>query len=267
MTRPIVTLLTDFGTRDGYVGAMKGVILARCPEAQLVDLAHEIEPGDVASASFALAVAAPHFPPGTVHVAVVDPGVGSARRGLALELGEQRYVGPDNGTFGEVLAQAGAARPSVRSLENAALWRAPVSPTFHGRDVFAPIAAHLAAGGRLEDVGPALAPDALVRLAASEPTGSGGALRGSVIHVDRFGNLVTNLRPGAGPGRADACVEIAGRVLPVVATYADAPSGALVALVGSSGRLEIAVNGASAAERLGAGVGRVVLFRAPREPA
>ena len=145
---PIITLLTDFGTADGYVGAMKGVILARCPDARLVDLAHEIAPGDVAAASFALAAAAPHFPPGTVHVAVVDPGVGTARRGLALEVGGQRYVGPDNGIFGVVLADArvaDAAPPAVRALEDARLWRVPVSPVFHGRDVFAPVAAHLAA--------------------------------------------------------------------------------------------------------------------------
>jgi len=271
VSRPIVTLLTDFGGRDGYVGALKGVLLTRCPEAKLVDLAHEIPPGDVAAAAFALAAAAPYFPPGTVHLAVVDPGVGTARRGLALELGAQRFVGPDNGLFSIVLADAAAAAPPTAmrasSLENAALWRAPVSPVFHGRDVFAPVAAHLAAGGRLEDVGPALAPDALVRLAASEPTESDGALRGAVIHVDRFGNLLTNLRLPADAARAGARVEIDGHALPVVRTYGDAPSGALVALVGSTGRLEIAVNGASAAQRLGAGVGHVVIFRAPREPA
>ena len=264
--RPIVTLLTDFGSRDGYVGAMKGVILSRCPDATLVDLAHEIAPGDVAGAGFALAAAAPHFPPGTVHVAVVDPGVGTARRGLALALGGQLFVGPDNGIFGVALDDAPDAPLEARSLENATLWRAPVSAVFHGRDVFAPVAAHLASGGALEAVGPALARDALVRLAASEPEGSGGALRGRIVHVDRFGNLLTNVRlaPGAA---ARGAVEIAGRTLAVVATYGDAPSGALVALVGSTGRLEIAVNGGSAAGVLGASVGGVLLFRAPREPA
>jgi hypothetical protein len=141
-----------------------------------------------------------------------------------------------------------------------------VSPAFHGRDVFAPVAAHLAAGGALDAVGPALARDALVRPAASEPTWSGGALRGEVVHVDRFGNLITNLRLAAGatPG---AVVELDGRALPLVATYGDAPPGALVALVGSTGRIELAVNGGSAAARTGAGVGRVLVLRAPREPA
>ena len=266
MSRPIVTLLTDFGSRDGHVGAMKGVILSRGPEARLVDLAHDVAPGDVAAASFALAAAAPHFPPGTVHVAVVDPGAGTARRGLALELGAHRYVGPDNGLFAIVLADASDAPLAARALENPALWREPVSPVFHGRDVFAPVAAHLASGGALDAVGPALARAALVGAAASEPTWSGGALRGRVVHVDRFGNLVTNVRVAAGAARG-ASVEIEGRTLTVVATYGDAPSGALVALVGSTGRLEIAVNGGSAAERLGASVGRVLLFRAPREPA
>jgi S-adenosylmethionine hydrolase len=132
--------------------------------------------------------------------------------------------------------------------------------------VFAPVAAHLAAGGGLAEVGPALAPEALVRLAASEPTWSGGALQGEVVHADRFGNLVTNLRLAPAVATAGA-VELDGRALPVVTTYGDAPSGALVALVGSTGRLEIAVNGGSAAQRTGAGVGRVVVFRAPREPA
>jgi S-adenosylmethionine hydrolase len=262
---PLVTLLTDFGGRDGYVGAMKGVILTRCPEARIVDLGHDVPPGDVAAASFALAAAAPHFPP-AVHVAVVDPGVGSARRGLALRIGEQRYVGPDNGLFAVALADAPHAPLAIHSLENRTLWRAPVSPVFHGRDVFAPVAAHLAAGGALEDVGPLLERDALAGSAASEPTWSGGALRGQIVYVDRFGNLVTNVRvaPDAAQG---AEVEIAGRTLALARTYQDAPSGELVALVGSTGRLEIAVNGGSAAQRLGASVGRVLLVRAPREPA
>jgi hypothetical protein len=264
---PIVTLLTDFGARDGYVGAMKGVILSRCPDARVVDLAHDLAPGDVAGAAFALAASAPHFPPGTVHVAVVDPGVGTARRGLALELGAQRFVGPDNGIFGIALADAGAtAALRLHALENAALWHAPVSPVFHGRDVFGPVAAHLASGGALADVGPALARDALVRLAASEPTWSGGALRGEVVHVDRFGNLVTNLRLAAHDAAAGS-IALDGRALRFVRTYGDAAPGELVALVGSTGRIELAVNGGSAAQRTGAGVGRVVVFRAPREPA
>jgi S-adenosylmethionine hydrolase len=246
---------------------MKGVILSRCPDAHVVDLAHDILPGDVAGAAFALAAAAPHFPPGAVHVAVVDPGVGTARRGLALELGGQRFVGPDNGIFGLLLADAVATPvPRAHALENAALWRAPVSPVFHGRDVFAPVAAHLAAGGALAEVGPALALDALVRLEASEPTWSAWALRGEVVHVDRFGNLVTNLRL-APDAAAAGSIELGGRALRFVRTYAEAPPRALVALVGSTGRIELAVNGGSAAERTGAGVGRVVVFRAPREPA
>jgi S-adenosyl-L-methionine hydrolase (adenosine-forming) len=259
----IVTLTTDFGSADGYVGALKGVLLARFEPARIVDLAHDVAPGDVASASDVLARAAPHFPPRTVHVAVVDPGVGTARRGLALLLEQQLYVGPDNGIFSGVLELGG--EPSAFALENWGLWREPVSPVFHGRDVFAPVGAHLASGGDLREVGPALEPASLVRLTRPEPSAEGGALRGEVVHVDRFGNLVTNLRlPEGAPA---ASVELAGRTLALSLTYGDAAPGELVALVGSTGRVEIAVNGGSAAARLEGRAGLVVTLRAPREPA
>ena len=258
----IVTLTTDFGTADGYAGAVKGAILARLPSARLVDLSHELAPGDVAGASHLLARAAPYFPQGTVHLAVVDPGVGTARRGLALRAGGQIFVGPDNGIFGAVL-EALAETPVLHALENRSLWRSPVSPVFHGRDVFGPVAAHLAGGGELSAVGPSLAPGGLVRLPAPAPSPVAGGLRGEVVHVDRFGNLVTNLcAPGAG---APASVEIAGRALPLSRTYADVAPGALVAVIGSSGRVEIALRDGSAAAHLGTGAGLVVILRAPRE--
>lgn len=259
----IVTLTTDFGSADGYVGAMKGVILARFEPARIVDLAHDLAAGDVAGASDVLARAAPYFPPRTVHVGVVDPGVGTARRGLALLVEDQLYVGPDNGIFSGVLELGGDA--SVFALENWGLWREPVSPVFHGRDIFAPVAAHLASGGDLREVGPAVEPAALVRLRTPEPIEEADDLRGEVVHVDRFGNLVTNLRlpEDARP----ASVELAGRTLAVSRTYGDVAPGELVALVGSSGRLEIAVNGGSAAARLEGRVGLVVTLRAPRESA
>jgi S-adenosylmethionine hydrolase len=257
----IVTLTTDFGTADGYAGALKGAVLARLPSARLVDLSHDLAPGDVAAASHLLARAAPLFPPGTVHVAVVDPGVGTARRGLALRAGGQLFVGPDNGIFAGVLEALGEP-PVVHALESRSLWRAPVSPVFHGRDVFAPVAAHLAGGGELAQVGPALAPGDLVRLAAPVPSPVAGGMRGEVVHVDRFGNLVTNLCASEG---AEASVEVAGRRLPLSRTYADVAPGALVAVVGSSGRVEIALRDGSAAAHLERGAGLVVTLRPPRE--
>lgn len=259
----IVTLTTDFGGSDGYVGAVKGVILARFRKAQLVDLAHDLAPGDVRAASDVLARATPLFPPRSVHLAVVDPGVGTARRGLALLHGGQLYVGPDNGIFAGVLAQPGA--PLVWALENWGLWRDAVSPVFHGRDVFGPVAAHLASGGDPRDVGPAVDPAGLARLELPVAVSRGDALEGQVVHVDRFGNLITNLTAPEAAGAAS--VELADRRLPLSRTYADAAPGALLALVGSSGKIEIAANGASAAAALGAGAGLVVILRAPRESA
>jgi S-adenosylmethionine hydrolase len=259
----IVTLTTDFGSADGYVGALKGVILAQFATARVVDLAHDLAPGDVAAASELLARAAPFFPPRSVHVAVVDPGVGTARRGLALSLSEQLYVGPDNGIFTGVLELGGAGL--ARALENWGLWRDSVSPEFHGRDIFAPVGAHLASGGELRDVGPTISVDSLVRLPTPLPSGDAGELRGEVVHVDRFGNLVTNLRAPEGAG--SSLVEVAGRELPLSRTYGDVAPGALVAVVGSSGRIELALRGGSAASHLEGGRGLVVILRAPRESA
>jgi len=259
----IVTLTTDFGSADGYLGAVKGVILARFRKAELVDLAHDLAPGDIRAGSEVLARAAPLFPPRSVHLAVVDPGVGTARRGLALLHGGQLFVGPDNGLFTGVLEQPGA--PLVWALENWGLWREEVSPVFHGRDVFGPVAAHLASGGDPREVGPAVEPGSLVRLATPAPVPEGDALRGEVVHVDRFGNLITNLTAPQGLGAAT--VELAERRLPLSRTYGDGAPGALVAVVGSSGRIEIAANGGSAAAVLGARAGLVVLLRAPRESA
>ena len=261
----VITLLTDFGTRDGYAGALKGVILSRFPAARLVDLAHELPPGDIAAASAALGQSAPFFPAGTVHVAVVDPGVGTARRGLAVSAGGQLYVGPDNGIFTAVLHSTGPV--AAHALERRRLWREPVSPVFHGRDVFGPVAAHLAAGGALADVGPLVATESLVRLPARDPSDGLDGVRGEVVHVDRFGNLVTNLRPPGAEEVSAATVEIADRSLALSRTYGDVAPGELLALVGSSGRIEVAVSGGSAAALLSSGVGCVVILRAPRESA
>ncbi len=253
-----VTLLSDFGTRDGYVGALKGSLLRRAPGARLIDVSHDIAPGAIASGAFVLAQAAPHFPSGTVHLAVVDPGVGSERRAIACEIGGHHYVAPDNGLLTLVLDLGGTVRAHL--ISRSELWNSEVSPVFHGRDIFAPVAGHLAGGGRLEEVGPSIDPSTLVRLPEPAVRSLDAALVGEVVHVDRFGNLITNLRRQADE-RADMLVEAAGSTLQLRRAYADVPQGELLALVGSSGRVEIACNGASAAKVLGADVGSVVVLR------
>jgi S-adenosyl-L-methionine hydrolase (adenosine-forming) len=233
MGRMWVTLTTDFGTADGYVGAMKGVILRLAPHATVVDVTHELDRHDVRGGGFALATAAPWFPGGTIHVAVVDPGVGGARRAV-VAVGERHlFVGPDNGIF-----ERACPDPKVVYAIEADGFRAErVAATFHGRDVFAVAAGRLAAGARPEEVGPA------VTLSGGLATNAGPA----VVHVDRFGNLITNVAPG--PRR----VRIGGREIAVVATYEAVAPGELLAYVGSGGTLEIAVRDGDAATLLGAG--------------
>jgi S-adenosylmethionine hydrolase len=245
----LVTLTTDFGLADGWVAAMKGVVLSIVPDARLVDVSHAIPPQDIRAAAFVLGTTYPAFPPGTVHVGVVDPGVGTARRGIAVEADGHLFVGPDNGLFTLALRRADANGHGARAvvLDREALHRAPASPTFHGRDVFAPVAAHLAMGRTLEEVGSSAATP-LVRLPSPPP----GA-RGEVLHVDRFGNLVTSLEappagsrvrlPGAGPAAA---------ALPLVRTFGDVPEGQAAAVLGSAGLVEIVVNHGSAAQRFAA---------------
>jgi S-adenosylmethionine hydrolase len=253
----IITLTTDFGTADGYVGAMKGVILSLAPDVTLVDISHDVPPQDVRHAACLLATAAPYFPTGTVHVAVIDPGVGSARRGIALQTLRATFVGPDNGLFTPFARQ----RVACVALTNPATHRYPVSATFHGRDIFAPVAAHLANGRSLAELGSPV--EDPLTLPEPEPKRlPGGRLQAQVVYVDRFGNLVTNVRlqesPGEGVGSGGIRVAIGGIALDVQRTYADLEPGALLALVGSSGFLEVAVCKGSAAERLGLGVGATV---------
>lgn len=256
MSAPIVTLTTDFGARDGYVGAVKGVILLRCPDARLVDLAHDLPAGDIAAAAYALGDAAPYFPPETVHLVVVDPGVGSERRGLACAIGPHRFVAPDNGVLTCVLARGEPVH--AVALERPERWRADPSPVFHGRDVFGPVAGALAAGAALDSFGRAIEGARLVRLPLAEARREGDAWIGTVVHVDRFGNLATSIRIG---GLAGGTAEVAGRLAPAGRTYADVAPGALVALCGSNGRLEIAVRDGSAAEALRVERGAVVTWR------
>jgi len=257
---PIVTLTTDFGLRDPFVGIMKGVILSICPSARLVDLTHEIGPQDVLGACLALEAALPFFPDGTVHLVVVDPGVGSARRPLAVRVGGHSLVGPDNGALTPALR---GARWAAVALAARDYRLADVSRTFHGRDVFAPAAAYLAAGVPLERLGPAVTDPVLLAIPASRL--ESGALVGEVLDVDRFGNLLTSIDaarlaevPGAGP----ATVEVAGRAIGgLVDAYADGPADRPAAIVGSTGRLEIFVRSGSAHLALGAGRGAAVRVR------
>jgi S-adenosyl-L-methionine hydrolase (adenosine-forming) len=252
--RGIITLTTDFGLRDPWVGTMKGVILAVTHEVRLVDLSHEIAPHDVGEGARALEAAVPFFPAGTVHLAVVDPGVGGARRALVVARGDQRFVGPDNGLFTPFLLT-----PGWRAFElSAPEFRLPVvSRTFHGRDLFAPAAAHLALGVPPDRFGAEVADP--VRLPWPGAHRVAGGLAGEVVHVDRFGNLVTSI--GASDVDLDAVVGVAGREIGVVRTFAEIPPGQVAGIVGSSGRLEIAAREASAARVLGLGPGAPVLVR------
>ena len=253
---PAVTLLTDFGTVDGYAGAMKGVIHALAPTAALIDITHEVAPQDVAGAAHALAVAAPAFPPGTVHVVVVDPGVGTTRIPVVVDDGRQLYVGPDNGVF-----DLAVPRPTrVFAIEAPGFRAGQPSATFHGRDVFAVAAGRLAAGAVPPDAGPAVSLRCHLAPPGSAP--AGGAL---VIHVDRFGNLVTDTTADRIP--SGGRIAVAGHdVGPLRRTYADVAPGELVAYIGSSGTLEIAVRDGSAAQRLSVGRGAAVIVqRAPDE--
>jgi S-adenosylmethionine hydrolase len=260
---PIVALLSDFGLHDHYVGAMKGALLAACAGAQIVDVTHDLPAHDVRGGALALASVHRAFPGGTVFLAVVDPGVGGPRRGLAAAAGGYHFVAPDNGLLSLVLADHETAE--VRALTNAGLFRYEVSSVFHGRDVFAPVAGHLARGGRLEDVGPRVT-DA-VTLHWPAPRIAGRTCDAEVLHVDRFGNLTTSVRRSdllaLGDDWSDVQVQIAGVRLPLARTYADVAVGEACALIGSSDRLEIAVNQGHAARELPAAVGDPVRVLAP----
>jgi S-adenosylmethionine hydrolase len=250
----IITLLTDFGLEDGYVAAMKGVIAGIAPDARLVDVSHLVPPQDVAFARFRLLTAAPFFPPGTVHLAVVDPGVGTARRAVAIRGGSgSSFVGPDNGLFSGVLE----ADPPVAAVElsDARFWRTPSpSATFHGRDIFSPVAAHLARGTPLESLGPAIPLEGLVTLDFPGWELVPGGAHGAIQAIDRFGNLISNVPGTVLADRGPWTASIGGRTLTGRRTYGDVPAGEALALVGSQGFVEIAVHRGDARKALDAGV-------------
>jgi S-adenosylmethionine hydrolase len=244
----IITLTTDFGTSDGYVGAMKGVILRLAgshPVPVIHDVAHDIPPGDIAHAAWVVATSTVEFPPGSIHVVVVDPGVGGTRREVIVRARNRWYVGPDNGVFAYVAERCTAAY----AIENVRFRAEHVSRTFHGRDVFARTAAAMASG---ED--PATAgPD--VELQGRLPWGPRERGTGRIVHVDRFGNLISDL-PEA---EAGAAINVAGLSLPLVGTYEDVPSGLALAYIGSAGTVEIAVRDGRADERFAAQRGMSVV--------
>jgi S-adenosyl-L-methionine hydrolase (adenosine-forming) len=263
MSRPIITFTSDFGLQDWFVAVVQGVLHGIAPEARIVDLNHMIPPGHIERAAFVLEAATPDFPVGTVHLAVIDPSVGTTRRAIAVAARGHFFVGPDNGLFEWALADPNAR---VHELRDTRYFREPVSRTFHGRDVFAPVAAHIANGEPLERFGPAVRDP--VRLDLHAPRRRDGELVGRVMFVDRFGNCLTNLTDTelgdafamVQPERLD--VIAAGRIVHGLArSYGDAETGALLAIVGSSGRLEIAQVGGDAAERLGLGIGDEIRVR------
>jgi S-adenosylmethionine hydrolase len=259
MVRLPITLTTDFGTRDAYVAQMKGVILGIVPDATIVDVTHELPQGDVRQGTWIVEQIAATFPARSLHVIVVDPGVGSDRRLVALEALGQRFLSPDNGLLSEVLRNEGPVR--AWQLEHDRHWRKPVSHTFHGRDILAPTAAHWLLSDDAGAFGPEIDPATLVRIPESVPVRSPRGVRGEIVAIDRFGNLTTNIRAAElyAVDWSETRVNLGpATIRGVDGFYAAKPPGTLLALVGSSGRLEIAVSQGDAAAMLGATVGMEV---------
>ena len=253
----IITLTTDFGVSDHFVGTMKGVILAIAPKASIVDITHDIAPFEILEGAFTIAQAAPYFPQGTVHVVVVDPGVGTARRPILAEASGQYFIGPDNGVFSMVY-DCGSHR--VRSISNSKLFLPEVSRTFHGRDVFASAAAHLAGGLAPARFGKLIAD--YVQLGLLKPLQTARtAWSGTVLKVDHFGNLITNFRVERFPELRNGSFEVSvglRRIIGVSETFGDCIPGEPNVIVGSSGYLEVVVREGSAAKTMGCGAGAPV---------
>jgi S-adenosylmethionine hydrolase len=257
MSNPrVLTLLTDFGTSDVYVGVMKGAIARINPALTAIDLTHDIPPQNLMAARFNLMNAYRYFPPETVHVAVVDPGVGSQRRGIAIQIDAGFLVGPDNGLFSGVLSQTEAI--AAVELDNPDYWRTPnPSTTFHGRDIFSPVGAHLASGVPLENLGRAIAPDSLIRFDLPDPHRTETGIAGCIQYIDRFGNLISNI-PGSEVEGKPWSVKVSQRAIPTGRTYSDTDLGKAIALIGSHGWVEIAVNGGSAQDKFGLDWGNAI---------
>ncbi|NOK60712.1 MAG: hypothetical protein GFH25_541200n13 [Chloroflexi bacterium AL-N10] len=257
----IITLTTDFGHTDSYVGVMKGVILNIAPEARMIDITHHIDPQNIPEATYTLHTFHRYFPVGTVHLVIVDPGVGGTRRPVALQTPEAFYVAPDNGVLTSVWRDAlqrwDPEQCDMVDLTERRFWLSEVSNTFHGRDIFAPVAAHIVNGTALTEFGSRITQ--LTEADVVEPVnGRTGALVGRIVHVDHFGNCITNIELSHLEQSnliQGLTVEIIGQHIPgLYRTYADGPLGELIALIGSSGRLELAIRNSNAAKRLGVGV-------------
>ena len=256
MPRPILTLTTDFGLSDHFVGVMKGVILGICPQAHIVDITHDVAPFMVSEGAFRIAQAYPYFPKKTVHVVVIDPGVGSERRPILAEARGQYFVAPDNGVLSMVYARE---KHAVRAIANSRYFLKAVSQTFHGRDVFAPTAAHLAAGTGPGKLGKPI--DDYIRLDFAKPKRTGTGWAGNLLAIDRFGNLITNLQVKKFPDLANSefSLRLAGRRIRALArTYAERAPSELFLIAGSSGYWEVSVNQGSAARLVGCQAGDAI---------
>lgn len=273
MESGIITLTTDFGSEDAYVGAMKGAILSEYRSAAIIDITHHIEPQNLGHAAVTIASAYPFFPGGTVHVVVVDPGVGTHRAALALSAAGHVFIAPDNGVLSNVVAAEQV--DGCYLIENTRLFRPAVSRTFHGRDVFAPVAAKIAAGRiGLEELGPPLASERMVDLDTPTVKVTGNALTGSVLITDHFGNLITNITNAMLAELTETCACSLGAlkvilgpdsIMGVSGCYGDVPSHSPLALIGSNGFLEVAVNQGNAREYFNASVGDRVRVTVDRE--
>ncbi|MFU8804361.1 MAG: SAM hydrolase/SAM-dependent halogenase family protein [Bradymonadaceae bacterium] len=262
MTTPFIGLLSDFGHGDAYTGIMKSVIFKISPGANVVDLCHEIAPQDILSGAYVLHSATPYLPRGAIVVAVVDPGVGSSRRSVAVRTEDFTLVGPDNGLFAMALAHNEPLQ--VVELDNSEFHLPHVSATFHGRDVFAPAAAHLARGASFDELGSPVDPETLKPLSNAHPTEQGKELLASVIHIDRFGNAVTNLIleefEAWQQGKAEVKLGVQDTELPIVETFSDVPVNSPLAFWGSGGHLELAVRDGNFANDFGIAQGSLVLL-------
>ena len=258
---PIITLLTDFGLKDYYVPSMKAVILSICPSATVVDISHEVSSFDVLEAAFVLCASYRYFPRGTIHVVVVDPGVGSARKALIFKTKNYYFIGPDNGVL--TLATDLDGIVEVREIANRKFMLHEISRTFHGRDIFAPTAAHLACGAPMEEIGPVVSK--YEKLSFQIPQKVSDEYQGSILHIDKFGNIITNILSSLIP---DAVKEVKlllnnGKVynIPLVNFYAEVPKGSILAIRGSSGFLEISINQGNAASTLKVNRGEKIILK------
>jgi S-adenosylmethionine hydrolase len=254
MPKPILTLTTDFGLSDHYVGVMKGVILGICPQAQIVDISHQIPPFEISEGAYTIAQAYAYFPPKTVHVVVVDPGVGTSRRPILMEAAGQYFVAPDNGVLAMVYSRE---RHKIRLISNEKYFHHPVSRTFHGRDIFSPVAAHVAAGVPASRIGKLIRD--YLRPGFEKPQRTGKRTwSGRILKIDRFGNIITNFHAADFPDleRRNVAMVIGPRQIEALAhNYAECGPGELFMIVGSSGYVEVSVSQGSAARQIGCETG------------